>query len=157
MKRMTFLLVFLLIGCASKNTSAKKYSCKHTNEILRCASYVKNYDGDTITFNIPAIHSLIGKNISVRIKGIDTPEIRGATKCEKEMAEKAKKLVANMLIKAKNIELRHVKRGKYFRIIADIIVDGRSVGKELINSNLAYPYFGNTKKEINWCFKKQRI
>ena len=52
---------------------------------------------------------------------------------------------------AKNIELHNIKRGKYFRIVADVIVDGKSVKDELIKSKLAYPYKGGTKKKIDWC------
>jgi len=46
------------------------------------AVYVRNYDGDTITFNLPGLHPIIGEKISIRVNGIDTPEIKG--KCEKE-------------------------------------------------------------------------
>ena len=38
--------------------------------------YVRNYDGDTVKVNIPEIPRLFGEEISVRIRGIDTPEIR---------------------------------------------------------------------------------
>ena len=40
---------------------------------------IRVYDGDTFFVNIPYVHWLIGSNISVRIRGIDTPEIRGGT------------------------------------------------------------------------------
>ena len=46
------------------------------------AVYLRNYDGDTITFNLPGLHPIIGEKISIRVNGIDTPEIQG--KCEKE-------------------------------------------------------------------------
>ena len=46
------------------------------------AVYLRNYDGDTITFNLPSLHPIIGEKISIRVNGIDTPEIKG--KCEKE-------------------------------------------------------------------------
>ena len=34
------------------------------------------YDGDTCMFTIPGVHPLFGEKISVRIAGIDTPEIK---------------------------------------------------------------------------------
>jgi micrococcal nuclease len=46
------------------------------------AVYIRNYDGDTITFNLPSLHPIIGEKISIRVNGIDTPEIRG--NCEKK-------------------------------------------------------------------------
>ena len=150
MIRLILIINLFLIGCASNPTKIRG-NCQHTESTFRCAEYVKNYDGDTLTFNIPNIHPLVGKNISVRIRGLDTPEIKGKTKCEKQKAIEAKKQVSEMLKKAKNIELRHIKRGKYFRIVADVIVNGKSIKDELIKLKLAYPYDGKTKKKINWC------
>ncbi len=49
---------------------------------IQGAVYVRNYDGDTITFNLPGLHPIIGQKISIRVNGIDTPEIKG--KCEQE-------------------------------------------------------------------------
>jgi micrococcal nuclease len=37
---------------------------------------------DGIHFNLPGLHPIIGERISIRVNGIDTPEIMG--KCEKE-------------------------------------------------------------------------
>ena len=112
---------------------------------------VRNYDGDTITVNIPDIHELFGKEISVRLLGIDTAEIRTSDECEKDMAEKAKLFVEKELAKARTIHLYEIERDKYFRIGADVILDGNSLSQKLLNENLAYPYDGGTKPEVNWC------
>ena len=45
------------------------------------------YDGDTCTFTLPGIHPFFGEKISVRIRGIDTPEIRGQCEAEKRKAK----------------------------------------------------------------------
>ena len=42
--------------------------CDHDATTFRCVKYVKNYDADTITFNIPNVHPLIGKSIGVRVR-----------------------------------------------------------------------------------------
>lgn len=141
---------FFLFGCATKNALLES-SCQHDDDTFRCVKYIKNYDGDTIAFNIPNVHPLIGKNISIRLSGIDTPEIKSKNLCEKKMAKVAKKHVSEFMKKARSIELYKVKRGKYFRIVADVIVDGKSLKNELVNLKLAYPYRGDTKREINWC------
>ena len=57
-------------------------SCVHDDSSFRCVKYVKNYDADTITFNVPNVHPLIGKKINIRVLGVDTPEIRTKNKCE---------------------------------------------------------------------------
>ena len=142
---------FLLTGHALGNIQKHNQSCQHTDTVFRCLEYIKNHDGDTATFNIPNVHPLIGKGISVRIKGIDTPEIGAKGLCEKQKAQEAKTLVANILGRAKKIELHHVERGKYFRIIADVIVDGKSIKNKLIRSKLAHPYDGDKKRQVGWC------
>ena len=74
MKKLAFLILpFLLLPSYSIAKSFGDYEG---------AIYVRNYDGDTITFNLPGLHPIIGEKINIRVNGIDTPEIRG--KCEKE-------------------------------------------------------------------------
>ena len=46
-------------------------------------TYVRAYAGNTFAVTIPDTHLLSGKNISIRVEGIDTPEIRGKDKKEK--------------------------------------------------------------------------
>ena len=114
------------------------------------AVYVRNYDGDTITFNLPGLHPIIGEKISIRVNGIDTPEIRG--KCEKEKynAIQAKEMVTDILKDAEQITLRNMKRGKYFRIAADVYVDDENLADMLIEAGMAIRY-GGGKKTHKWC------
>ena len=82
------------------------------------AVYIRNYDGDTITFNLPGLHPIISEKINIRVNGVDTPEMRG--KCEKEKfnAQNAQQMVADTLKDAKQVTLKNMRRGKYFRISA---------------------------------------
>lgn len=127
------------------------HPCNNDASNFRCVRYVDNHDGDTITFNIAGVHPLLGKNINVRLAGIDTPEVRTKDKCEKAAGKVAKQIVATLLRKAKRIDLENVRRGKYFRIIADVKVDGQSLTKLLLNRGVGYPYDGGKKRKINWC------
>ena len=104
----------------------KRFRCKHTSTKFKCVEPIRNYDGDTITVNIPNIHELFGKEIPVRLLGIDTAEIRTSDECEKEMAEKAKDFVENELLNATTIHLYNIERDKYFRVAADVIIDGKT-------------------------------
>ena len=114
------------------------------------AIYIRNYDGDTITFNLPSLHPIIGEKISIRVNGIDTPEIKG--KCEKEKydAKQAQQMVADILKDAEQIDLKNMERGKYFRIAADVIVDGENLADILIETGVAVRYDGG-KKTHKWC------
>lgn len=107
------------------------------------------YDGDTFRANIKDYPKIVGHRMSIRILGIDTPELKAKCKREKDLAINAKRLTASMLGDGKRIELRNIKRGKYFRILANVYVDGISIGDELIRNNLALEYDGGTK--IDWC------
>lgn len=117
---------------------------------LRNVNYVRNYDGDTITFNINQVHPIIGEKVSIRIAGVDTPELRGKCSEEKNLAVKAKEFVWRELIFARNIHLLNIKRGKYFRIIADVEIDKEDLAKKLIDKGYAVEYNGG-KKTKNWC------
>lgn len=39
------------------------------------------FDGDTFKVHISGLHPIIGQSISIRVNGVDTPEMRG--KCDK--------------------------------------------------------------------------
>jgi micrococcal nuclease len=142
---MKYLMLFLLSLPLHAN------DCVHTHSRFNCVEYVKNYDGDTVTFNIAGVHSLIGSKINIRLNGVDTPEMRGRKACEKTKAKQAKALVSSILKDAKRIDLVNVKRGKYFRIVADIMVDGKSLSDALLARKLAVKYDGGRKPASNWC------
>jgi endonuclease YncB( thermonuclease family) len=136
-------LVFVYSVTYTKTTKDNVYSFKHVK-------YIKNYDGDTITVDLPGHHPLFGKNISIRVAGIDTPEIKGKTECEKDKAKQARDLVKKYL-KSSKITLKNCIRGKYFRIVADVYVNKELLSKKLIDAKLAIPYDGGTKTKHDWC------
>jgi len=107
------------------------------------------YDGDTFRVDIDSLPPIVGKNISIRLNGVDTPEIRGKCKYEKDLAIKARDFVRNKLANAKEIKLNNLQRGKYFRVVANVIVDGVSLEQELLDNELAYKYTGG--KKSSWC------
>ena len=108
------------------------------------------YDGDTFRVNINSYPGIIGQKMAIRVNGIDTPELRAKCNKEKLLAREAKKLTVSTLRASKIIELRNLQRGKYFRIVADVYVDDKSLGDILIKNNLAVKYDGGTKVK-NWC------
>ncbi len=125
--------------------------CAHDATMFRCVRYLKNYDGDTITIQIPDVHPLLGDAIAVRVRGIDTPEVKGKTQCERDRAIEARDVVAAVLSKARRIDLKDIGRDKYFRIDADVVADGKSIRDVLLERKLAYRYVGGTKRDVDWC------
>jgi endonuclease YncB( thermonuclease family) len=98
---------------------------------------VRIYDGDTFYVDIWNYPSIIGENIPIRIKGIDAPEIKGK---DKIWGYKAALFLAEKLVKAEYIELRNMERGKYFRIVADVFVDGEDLAKIMLRKGLVKEY-----------------
>lgn len=123
-------------------------------ETLVIKNLISVYDGDTIKVDLdfegPAIFN---RNISVRILGIDTPEIHGQCESEKALAQQAKHWLQVSLANAQRVELHNVARDKYFRVLADLIVDGKKVADQLIEKGLARAYDGGHK--IPWCETKK--
>ena len=123
------------------------------------ADVVSVYDGDTLTVNAyPRPQMTI--RTSVRVKGIDTPEINGQCEAEKQRANLARDVAKEMVgerVILQNIELdkrivlQNVQLGKYAgRVVADVILeDGRSLADILITADLARPYDGGTRE--GWC------
>lgn len=148
--RMRILLVLLFFVPVFTQSSD---DCVHDSKNFRCVRYLKNYDGDTITFKIPDVHPLLGDKIPIRVRSLDTPELRGTSPCEKDAGRIAKRLIESLLKNAARIDLINVERDKYFRILADVIYDGKNLKDILFKNQLAYPYEGGAKEKINWCEK----
>lgn len=113
---------------------------------------VKITDGDTIKLDISKESPLIKKlGLSVRIKGIDTPEKGSKAKCNKENAlgQQATKFTTE-LVGNKELLLSQVENDKYGgRIVANVKVGGVDIAQELLKKGLARVYNGEKKK--SWC------
>lgn len=110
---------------------------------------VSVYDADTFRVDIQGWPDIIGKNMSIRVNGVDAAEIRGKCESEKLQAKAARDFTRQLLSSSQSIELRDIKRGKYFRLIADVYVDGESLTNKLITSGYARPYDGGHRE--GWC------
>ena len=80
---------------------------------------------------------------------MDAPEIKGKCQSEKEAARKAKQYTVQALRSARSIELRNMERGKYFKVLSDVYVDGRNLSDALIEAGYARSYDGG--KRMGWC------
>lgn len=100
---------------------------------------VSVFDGDTFRCDIDTWPKLFGWRIPIRIRGIDCPERRSKYQPIAERALLARDFTKTALINAKRIELIDVKRGKYFRLIADVNIDGQDLASALLQHGLAVP------------------
>ena len=143
MPMLSKLLYFFLL-LISSNLYANDYG----NVIVSRVTNV--YDGDTFRVDIDQWPALIGKNAPIRINNIDTPELRAKCENEKRLALLAKKFTQDKLQHVDIIELKRLNRGKYFRITADVFIDGESLAEGLLAAGFARVYSGTVKKQ-SWC------
>ena len=113
--------------------------------------FISNWDGDTITVNINDIHPMFGKKAKIRLSKINTAEINYKSKCEQYLSIKAKEYVNHVLSDAEQINLINCKKGRYFRMVCDVIYDNNNLSNELLKLKYAYKYNGGKKKKIDWC------
>jgi endonuclease YncB( thermonuclease family) len=108
-------------------------------------------DGDTVKVQAQV---WIGQSIqtSVRLAGIDAPEIGSHAHCvsERDKADAAKAYLAS-LVGDRQVTLRDIKDDKYGgRVDARIfLADGRDVSELMLKKQLALPYDGGHKTP--WC------
>ncbi|OED40293.1 nuclease [Endozoicomonas sp. (ex Bugula neritina AB1)] len=107
------------------------------------------YDADTFYITVEGWPDIIGKRMPIRANGFDAPEIRGKCEKEKKLAQQAKQLTVQALRQANTIELRNMMRGKYFRIIADVYIDGKPLKEIHFDAGTARAYSGG--KREGWC------
>ncbi|MBT3666218.1 MAG: DUF4339 domain-containing protein, partial [Opitutae bacterium] len=74
--------------------------------ILSPDQVVDVYDGDTFKIDLPNMHPLFGDDISIRLFGVDTPEMRGTTDEVKALAMQAQQVTEKALKGASKIKLR---------------------------------------------------
>lgn len=114
-------------------------------EEIKDFTVVKVRDGDTFIIDIPNIPDVFGKNIAVRIRGIDTPELNDKREEIKTIAIKAKEELEKLLLNSKNITLYNLGRDKYFRLLASVKVGNIDVAEYMIKKGLAKSYNGDKK------------
>lgn len=106
------------------------------------------YDGDTFYCHIKGHNPIDNKPVGIRIRGIDTPEMKGTEGKIHQKAQKAKEIVAEELKNARTIHLYNVNlKDKYGRVLATVFCDQRDLAKILLEQKLAKKYDGG-KKEV---------
>lgn len=73
------MIVFILLWAVLLEATSLKH---FKDENIKVDEVVSIYNGDTITVTIKEYPSIIGERISIRVNGIDTPEIK--EKCANE-------------------------------------------------------------------------
>ena len=114
---------------------------------------IKVYDADTITIaaKLPYNDSPLYR-LSVRLNGLDAPEIKGngVNEEEKDAAAVARDFVSNLILN-KYVRLENIASEKYGRILADVYIGDINLNDLLLDKRYAVKYDGGTKiKPSSW-------
>lgn len=106
---------------------------------------IKVYDGDTFTIasKLPYYSSPVYR-FSVRLNGIDAPEMKCKTNVEKLHAVKSRDALSSIILH-KKVKLTNIKKEKYGRILADVYIDNIHINKWMLDNKYAVQYNGGTK------------
>tara|TARA_R110000803_G_scaffold62251_1_gene122489 strand:- start:1203 stop:1532 length:330 start_codon:yes stop_codon:yes gene_type:complete len=102
------------------------------------AEVKKAYDGDTITVDFDLGFGIILSNQKIRLVGIDTPEIRGASR-EQGLISRDR-LRERILGKKVIIKTTKDRKGKYGRWLGEVFLGDENINQWLLNEGLAAKY-----------------
>lgn len=113
------------------------------------AEVIEVKDGDTIRV---AADIWLDNRIytNVRLRGIDTPEIKSKCQAERDAAIRAKNFLTKSL-QGQTVTLRNISHDKYGgRVNADVEAGGINISEKLITQGIAKRY-ENGKRHWNFC------
>tara|TARA_R110002020_G_scaffold28168_2_gene90108 strand:- start:396 stop:821 length:426 start_codon:yes stop_codon:yes gene_type:complete len=125
-----------------------EYSCKVTRVV----------DGDTCDCIIDCGFNFLHK-CRVRLYGIDTPESRTRNKDEKVRGKMAAAFLKDAIKNGDKVVIQTKlkdSRGKFGRVLGEIIVDGVNINKAMVENYHAAAYFGQSKEAIEAVHQSNR-
>ena len=102
------------------------------------ALVTKVYDGDTITVDFDLGFGIMLKKQTIRLFGINTPEVRGTEKADGIISRDA--LRQRILGKQVIIKTSKDKKGKYGRWLGEVFVEDENINQWLISEGYAKEY-----------------
>jgi len=117
-----------------------EYSCKVDRVV----------DGDTIDVVLDRGFDILYR-CRVRLYGIDTPESRTRNKDEKVRGKLAGSFLQDAVDKGNKVIIETKlkdSKGKFGRVLGNVIVDGKNINQLMIDNYLAVAYFGQSKDDI---------
>ena len=107
-------------------------------------------DGDTIDVVLDLGFDIMFKS-RVRLYGIDTPESRTRNKDEKVRGKMAGAFLKDAVDNGTQVVIQTKlkdSRGKYGRVLGNVIVDGLNINETMVKNYLAVAYFGQSKDDV---------
>lgn len=116
------------------------------------AQIVRVNDGDTVVIAAPFLPKPLKPELAVRIFGVDTPEKGHRAKCpaEDQRGQAASAFTKQAVAAAQTRQVVLYDWDKFGgRVLGDIVLNGQSLRKMLIERGFAREYYGEAKG--SWC------
>ena len=107
-------------------------------------------DGDTVDV-ILDLGFDVSYSCRVRLYGIDTPESRTRDKDEKARGKMAGAFLEEAIEDGEKVVIQTKlkdSKGKYGRVLGDVVVDGVNINKLMVKCYLAVAYHGQSKDDV---------
>ena len=107
-------------------------------------------DGDTVDVVLDLGFDILYKS-RVRLFGIDTPESRTRNKDEKARGKMAGAFLEEAIEDGEKIVIQTKlkdSRGKFGRVLGDVVVDGININQLMVKCHLAVAYHGQSKDDV---------
>ena len=107
-------------------------------------------DGDTVDVVLDLGFDILYKS-RVRLYGIDTPESRTRNKDEKARGKMATAYLKQAISNGDKVVIQTKlkdSRGKFGRVLGDVVIDGLNINQTMVENNYAVKYYGQSKEEI---------
>ena len=123
------------------------------------AKIVKVVDGDTVDVDIDLGFGVWLQDERVRLIGVDTPESRTRDLTEKAFGLAAKEFVKDFVGQDGDVVLEtasYDSKGKFGRILGDIVINGHPLTTALLDSHMAVQYNAENKALVQEAHLKNR-
>ena len=159
-------IVCVMGGCTSSSLTTL-IQCDNApkrtfNGVTQLVKLVDVYDGDTIKIITRLTEQEQLAMYSLRVYGIDTPELRTRNELEKRAAQSAKTSAVQFLSTSPLVWIEFMQEDKYGRLMGKVYstrknthvcgpstyVKHKSLADHLLQRQQAKPYFGKTK--VGW-------
>ena len=125
-----------------------EYSCKVERVV----------DGDTVDVMLDLGFDIL-YNCRVRLFGIDTPESRTRNLDEKARGKMASAFLKEAIDNGTKVVIQTKlkdSRGKFGRVLGNVVVDGKNINQSMIENYHAAAYFGQNKEAIEAIHQSNR-
>ena len=134
--------VWFLSNCKQIATSISETTKVATSDDDPTVSKViEVIQGDKFIVDIAEPHELAGSNINLVLRDIDAPDAIRSCPEQMKLGGKVKDIVTQKLADATSIKLKNIKKTSK-AVIAQVIVDGKDLGEELVAKDYASKEFG---------------